>query len=257
MGTILWALCKKELLEQWRTYRLLIALVVFLILGISGPIITSLTPDLLSNLGQGITIILPPQTARDALNSSLKNLLQLAPLALILLAMGSVADERSRGTAVTVLTKPVPRPLFVLAKFCAYELTLILSLALSAVGTYYYTAQLFSPLPPGAFVVLNLALLLLLSISLAFTLVASTCFRNAIAAGGLAFVGTIVLLLLPSLTTAPTQVLPSALFSADRLTHLLAGTATASEVLQPLLGGTALVVALTVLACLIFQRQEL
>ncbi|HEY1353561.1 MAG TPA: hypothetical protein VGF67_28460, partial [Ktedonobacteraceae bacterium] len=72
MGKIFWALGKKELLEQWRTYRVLIALVVFALLGISGPIITSLTPDLVSNLGQGIKIILPPLTAGDALNSSLK-----------------------------------------------------------------------------------------------------------------------------------------------------------------------------------------
>jgi ABC-2 type transport system permease protein len=257
MGRIFWALCKKELLEQWRTYRLLIAVVVFLILGMSGPIITSLTPDLVSNLGQGITIIVPPQTARDALNASLKNMLQLAPLVFILLAMGCVADERSRGTAVTVLTRPVPRPLFVLAKLCAYELTLLLSVALSAAGTYYYTALLFSALPLAAFGLLQLALWLLLSISLAFTILASTCFRNAIAAGGLAFLGTLALLLLPAFNSAITQALPSALFSADRLGRLLAGSAAPSDLLQPLLNGIGLVALLTAIACLIFQKQEL
>jgi ABC-2 type transport system permease protein len=257
MGKIFWALYKKELLEQWRTYRVLIALVVFAILGISGPLITSLTPDLVSNLGQGIKIILPPLTARDALNSSLKNMLQLAPLAFILLAMGCVADERSRGTAVTVLTRPVPRSLFVLAKFCAYELTLVLSVTLAAVGTYYYTAWLFRPLPAGAFVLLQLALLVLLSISLALTVLASASFRNAIAAGGLAFIGTLALLLLPSFNSTLAQILPSALFSADRVARLLTANAAPLDILQPLLGGTGLVVLLTALACLILQRQEL
>jgi ABC-2 type transport system permease protein len=257
MGKIFWALLKKELLEQWRTYRLLIAVVVFLILGISSPIITKLTPDLLSNLGQGITIILPPQTAKDALNSYLKNMLQLAPLAFILLAMGCVADERSRGTAVTILTKPVPRAMFVLAKFCAYELTLILSVVLSAASTYYYTSLLFSALPLGAFCILNLGLLLLLSISLAFTTLASTCFRNAVAAGGLAFVGTIALLLLPNVSSAITQALPSVLFNAERVSQLLAGSMALPDILKPLLSGIALVAVLAALACFIFQRQEL
>lgn len=257
MGNIFWALCKKELLEQWRTYRILIALAVFLLLGISGPIITSLTPDLLSNLGQGITIILPPQTAIDALNSSLKNMLQLAPLAFILLASGCVADERSRGTAAIILTRPVPRPLFVLAKFCAYELTLVLSVALAAAGSYYYTAQFFSALPPGAFALLQLALLLLLSISLAGTVLASACLRNAIAAGGLALIGTLVLLLLPNVNTGFTQFLPSALLRADHLARLLAGSAAPIDILKPLLGGIGLTAALTAGACLLFQRQEL
>ena len=144
-------LCKKELYEQYRTYRLLIAVVIFLLMGISSPVITKLTPDMLKSLGGGIQIVLPPQTATDALNSYIKNMTQLPPLALILLAMGCIADERSRGTAITVLTKPVPRSAFVLAKFIAYEVTLLLSLLLAATGAYFYTAQLFEALPLGGF----------------------------------------------------------------------------------------------------------
>ncbi|HEY1348880.1 MAG TPA: hypothetical protein VGF67_04565, partial [Ktedonobacteraceae bacterium] len=166
-------------------------------------------------------------------------------------------DERSRGTAVTILTRPVPRPLFVLAKFCAYELTLLLSVMLAAIGTYYYTAWLFRPLPVGAFVLLHLALLLLLSITLALTVVASACFRNAIAAGGLAFIGTLALLLLPGFNSALARFLPSALLSADRVARLLAANAAPLDILQPLLGGIGLVVLLTMLACLLFERQEL
>lgn len=257
MGKVFLALCKKELLEQWRTYRLLIAVVVFLILGITGPIVTKLTPTLLSNLGPGIKITLPPLTAADALQSYLKNMLQLAPLVFILLAMGCIADERGRGTAVTVLTKPVPRALFVLAKCCVYELTLALSLLLSAAATYYYTGQLFSALPFGAFCIVNLALFLLISVSLAMTILASACFRNAIAAGGLAFVCTIALLTLPGLNATITQALPSALFDARRVGQLLAGTAALGDTLNPLLVGAGLVALFTALACLALRSQEL
>ena len=257
MEKIFWALFKKELREQFHTYRLLIAVIVFVILGISGPIITSLTPALVSNLGQGIKITLPPQSAADALNSYLKNMLQLAPIVFILLAMGCVAEERSRGTAVTVLTKPVPRSIFVLAKFCAYELTLLLSIILAAVGAYFYTSQLFSTLPLGGFLVVNLALFILMSASLAFTVLASVFFRNAIAAGGLAFVGYLALLLLPGLNATITQALPSVLFNADRVSQLLAGTAALTDTLKPLMIGAGLAFAFVALACIAFRAQEL
>jgi ABC-2 type transport system permease protein len=223
-----WPMLKKEFREQNRTYRLVISVIVFLSLGISAPIITWLTPDLLKNLGNGATIILPPQTATDALNTYLKNMVQLPALALILLAMGIIADERSRGTAVTILTKPVPRSIFVLAKFLAYEGTLIISLILAASGAYYYTSQLFSPLPVGSFVILNIALLAFLTLTLALTILCSALVRNSIAA-----------------------------FRPERVAQLVAGTASPSETLWPLLVGLGLAGLLVALTCLVYHYQEI
>jgi ABC-2 type transport system permease protein len=252
-----WPMLKKELREQYRTYRLFIAMIVFLLLGISAPIVTWLTPDLLKSLGNGVTIILPPQTATDALNAYLKNMVQLPALALILLAMGAIADERSRGTAVTILTKPVPRSIFVLAKFLAYELTLILSIVLAAAGAFYYTGQLFRPLPIGPFLTLNVALLAFLTLTLALTILSSTLVRSTIAAGGLAFLGFIVLVVLPDLNATIGQALPSALFRTGRVTQLLAGTASFVDTWQPVLIGFGLAILLIALACLIYRYQEI
>ena len=150
-----WPMLKKEFYEQYRTYRTLIAVIILLLLGLSAPIITKLTPELLKSLGGGITVILPPQTATDALNAYLKNMTQLPALILILLAMGCVADERTHGTAVTVLTKPVPRTVFVLAKFVSYAVLFLIATMLAAAGDYFYTYQFFSALPPGPFVLKN------------------------------------------------------------------------------------------------------
>ena len=184
-------------------------------------------------------------------------MLQLAPLVFILLVMGCVADERSRGTAITVLTKPVPRALFVLAKLCAYELTLALSLVLTAAGTYYYTSVLFSSLPLGAFCLINLALFLVLSIVLSFTVLTSTFFRNAIAAGGLAFLGYIALIALPNLNTTILQAFPTVLLNGKRVSQLIAGSAATLDTLKPLLIGTGLVALLALLACLTLRWQEI
>lgn len=250
-------LFKKELYEQYRTYRFFIALVIFLLLGISAPVTTKLTPELLKSLGGGIQITLPPQTATDALNSYLKNMTQLPPLVFILLAMGCIADERSRGTAVTVLTKPVPRSVFVLAKFLAYELTLLASLLVAAAGAYFYTNQLFEGLPLGAFLLLNLGLFIFLTLSLAFTVFASTLFRSSIAAGGLAFGGFLALALFPTLNSTIAQALPSVLFRAERVAQLLAGTAPLGDILKPIVIGLGLALGLIMLACIVFQHQEI
>jgi ABC-2 type transport system permease protein len=254
---VFWSLFKKELREQFHTYRLLIACVAFLVVGISAPLVTKLLPDLLGNAAGNIKIVIPLQTASDALNAYLKNMLQLATPAFILLAMGCIADERSYGTAVTILTKPVPRSIFVLAKFAAYELTLVLSTALAAVSCYYYTVQLFGSLPFGVFLVENAALVVLLSMVLALTVLASTLFRHAVAAGGLAFVGYIALLIVPNLNAALNQALPSALFDSSHVARLLSGTALLGDVLRPMFIGLAFVVGLVVLFCLVFQRQEI
>jgi len=252
-----WPMLKKELYEQYRTYRAFIAIVILLLLGVSAPIVTKLTPDLLQSLGNGITIVLPAQTANDALASYLKNMTQLPGLMLILLAMGCVAEERSRGTTITVLTKPVSRSVFVLAKFFAYAAVLLVSTALSAAAAYFYTTQLFSALPVTAFLLLNLALFIFFLLALAITILASVLLRNAVAAGGLAFAGFLALSILPGLNATTAQALPSILFGSERLPLLLAGTITPGEILWPLGAGLGLVVVLLLLTCLIFQYQEL
>jgi ABC-2 type transport system permease protein len=252
-----WPMFKKEFYEQYRTYRTLIAAIILLLLGLSAPIITKLTPELLKSLGGGITVVLPPQTAIDALNSYLKNMTQLPSLVIILLAMGCVADERNHGTAVTVLTKPVPRHVFVLAKFLSYAALLLAATVVAAAGDYFYTYQFFSALSAGGFVLLNLALLVFYLLSLALTLLASVLFRNAVAAGGLAFVGFLALSILPGLNAMIAQALPSALFSTQRVTQLLAGTASPGDILPPLISGFGLTLAFVIIACFVFQHQEI
>lgn len=247
---------KKECTEQLRTYRALIAVIILLLLGISAPITTKILPDLIQSASGGIRIIVPPQTATDALNAYIKNMTQLPALLLILLAMGSIADERSRGTAVTVLTKPVSRDTFVLAKFFAFTLTLLISIVLTAAGTYFYTDQLFSALPAGPFLLLNLALFIFFLLILALTLLASTFFRSSIAAGGLAFVGFLALAILPALNNVVAQALPTELFSSERLPQLLAGTTSPGDILWPLGFGAGLVVVTLLITCVVFQRQE-
>ena len=60
-------LLKKELKEQLRTYRLLIITVVFLLFGLSTPLLLKYMPKLLELAGEDIVINMPPPTALQAL----------------------------------------------------------------------------------------------------------------------------------------------------------------------------------------------
>lgn len=182
----------KELREQWRTYRFLAIAVVFVAFaGLLSPITAKLAPELLKSLtssaGQTISIQLPEPTAADAIAQFLKNLTQIGVIALILVAMGTVALERERGTAATVLSKPVSRLSFLLAKFAALTLTFAISLALAALACWYYTVVLFGSLDAGLFLRLSLLAALYLWVWLAVTFLCSALFKSQVAAGGLAF----------------------------------------------------------------------
>ena len=113
-------LLRKELLEAWRTRRLPVVAVLFLVVGIISPLTARYLNEILTvALGDQLPIALPDPTATMALEQLQKNLGQLGALAAIALAMGSVSGELDRGTAAMVLAQPVGRPAFLAAKLLA------------------------------------------------------------------------------------------------------------------------------------------
>ena len=87
-------LLRKELLEQWRTTRLPVVATVFLLVGLSSPLLARFTPEIIKAVGgDQFQIVLPTPTAADAYDQLAKNLGQFGALIAILLAMGSVATD--------------------------------------------------------------------------------------------------------------------------------------------------------------------
>lgn len=177
----------KDLSEQWRTRRLLIVAIIFLLLGLGSPLLAYYTPQLVERFGGDIQVTIPTPTAADAVEQLLKNLSQFGPFAAILLAMGAVARELERGTAAFILSKPVGRDAFLASKFLALALTLAAAVLVAAVGAYFYTAVLFSRLPLAGFVAACLLMLLLLLAYAAFTFLGSALLGSALPAAGLGF----------------------------------------------------------------------
>jgi ABC-2 type transport system permease protein len=247
-------LLRKELLEQWRTRRLLVVAVVFTTFGIGSAFLARYTPELVESLaGDQFQIVVPTPTVRDAVDQFLKNLAQAGILTAILLAMGSVANEKERGTAALILSKPASRAAYLAAKLIAIGATLAASLALASAGAYIYTALLFEAPPVGGWFAMTALLLLSLLVYTALTFLGSTLSRSAIAAAGLGIGGMIVL----AIVSALPNVGPYTPGGLTTPAQGLALGADAGPVIGPVLVNAGLLVALAVAAWLAFRRQEL
>ena len=177
----------KELLEQVRTLRLFIVLIVFALFGLISPLTAKYLPDILKAVGGAEIVLpsLPTPSVADAVDQFLKNLNQFGVLAAILLAMGTVATEKDRGTAALLMTKPVARPAFLLAKFVAIGLNLLLAVAVAGALAYYYTLVLFEAPPAGGWAAMCLLLWLSIYAYAALTLLGSTLAGSAAGGAGL------------------------------------------------------------------------
>jgi ABC-2 type transport system permease protein len=247
-------LVRKELLEQWRTMRLPLVSIVFVLIGLGSPLLARFTPEIIRAVaGDQLPIVLPRPTAADAIDQLAKNLNQFGALIAILLAMGSVASEKERGTAALLLAKPVGRAGFLLAKLVAIGATLGLATLLAVLAAWFYTLVLFAPLPPAGMAASAVLDWLLLMSWAAITFLGSTLSRSSVAAAGLGIAGLIVIGVLsafpPIAPWLPTGVVgPARAFALG-----ISGPA----LLPALVGSITVILGSVGLAWLSFRRQEL
>jgi len=247
-------LLRKELLEQWRTLRMPVVAVIFLLVGLSSPLLARFTPEILKAVaGDQIPIVLPPPTAADAVDQLAKNLGQFGGLIAVLLAMGSVATEKERGTAALLLSKPAGRGAFLLAKLVAIGLTLAVSVAVATAGSWFYTLVLFEALPVGGVAAAAILHWLMLMAWATITFLGSTVTRSSLAAAGLGIVAFIVVGIVGALPTVG-RFVPTGLGAPARA---LALGRSGPDAIGPTVATIALIGLVGLVAWLGFRRQEL
>jgi ABC-2 type transport system permease protein len=245
----------KELLEQWRTRRLLVVAVVFTAIGIGSPYLARYTPELIQALG-GVPfeIEFPTPTVADAVDQFLKNLGQAGILTAILLAMGSVATEKERGTAALLLSKPAGRGAYLAAKLAAISITLAASMAVASVFAYAYTSLLFEAPDPAGWAGMTALLLLALVAYAALTFLGSTLTRSAVAAAAIGIGGMIGLAIISALPNVAPYT-PAGI-SGGPAGALALGT-DPGPLIGPVLANLAIILGLAALSWAAFRRQEL
>ena len=245
----------KELREQWRTRRLLVIAVVFIALAIGSAFLARYTAELIETLGGlPFDVEVPPPTTADAVDQFLKNIGQAGILAAILLAMGSVATEKERGTAALILSKPASRGAFLASKLVAIGTTLGVALVAASVTGYGYTAMLFEAPSAAGWAGMTALLLVALVAYASLTFLGSTLTRSALAAAAIGIGGMIVLAVVSTLPTVASYT-PAGL-SGDPARALALGT-DAGQLIGPLVANLAIIGGLFALSWIAFRNQEL
>jgi ABC-2 type transport system permease protein len=249
-------LLRKELLEAWRTRRLPVVAVLFLVVGIISPLTARYMAEILDlALGDQMAIPLPAATAVSALEQLQKNMGQFGALAAIALAMGSVSGELDRGTAALVLAQPATRGAFLAAKLVAIGVVLAVGVLVATVVAWIYTAVLFEPLPVGGWLAMAVLSWLALMAWAAITFLASAATGSTTAAAGIGFVALIGVSLV-AIAPALDRLLPTGLTLPAIL--LAAGVeADLGRLTTAVLGTAVLVVGCTAGAVATFRRREL
>ena len=244
----------KEMRELTRTARLPVVLVVFALLGLVSPVMARYLREILEAVGgsqfQGL---IPDPVAADAVTQFTKNLGQLGVLMAVLIAMGSVAGEKERGTAAFLLTKPLDRAAFLGAKVASLGLLLATATALGGALCWAYTAILFEPLPLLGYVSSVAVLWLSLAVFAAITFVASVVAPSALVAGG---IGIVALMLAGFVSVAPdlAPYLPTGLWG---ISNEVAVGHTPDPMVGPIVLNIAIIVIAVAVAVWSFRRQEL
>jgi ABC-2 type transport system permease protein len=248
-------LLKKEILETRRTSRLLVTLVVFFVVGLISPILAKYTPLILRSIPDlpvGLANAIPEPTVRDAIAQYVKNISQFGILLVILFGMGSIAQEKERGTAAMLLTKPVRRSEVILAKWFAAILTMLCGLAAGAAACLLYTGILFQWLPIQEFLILNGLIAIFLGVYLTVSILASSLARSQSMAAAGAFGGLVILLVLSSIPRL-SNYLPGQLINWG--SELMFGGGKAAW--GALVISLGLIIAMLMLAVLRFEREEI
>jgi ABC-2 type transport system permease protein len=250
-------LTRKELLESWRTLRLPIVGGLFVLVGLTSPLLARFLPEIVKAAGgdQLTAIQIPTPVLADAIDQLWKNLAQFGAFAAIILSMGAVSGELDRGTAAFVLSKTASRGAFLAAKVVAIGAVLGISTILAVALGWIYTAILFEPPAPGGWVAFALLAWLGLCAWGAITFLGSAITGSTAAAAGIGFVALLGLSVVSAIPNV-SRLGPGGL--AGPAIDLAAGSPVdAGDLLVAVASTVILIVAALGLAAWSFRRREI
>ncbi|MHB1472142.1 MAG: ABC transporter permease [Dermatophilaceae bacterium] len=248
------AFAGKEAREILRTWRIWVLPSILLFFALTGPVLAKLTPQLVGALAgdQLKGLVLPTPTYHDAYTQWIKNLSQIGLFALIIIYASIISSERKSGTAVLVLTKPVSRTAFIIAKAAVHSAFLAVLVVAGTLVTWGLTAAVFGQAPGSALWSSALVWLVFGVLFITLMTLLSVLISSAAAAAG-AGLGAYALVSIAAIWKPLGTYSPAALATVP--SSLAAGEDVA--VLWPVLTSLLLAAVLVALAALAFRRSEL
>lgn len=244
----------KEFVEIARTWRLPVVGGVAFFFALTGPILALMTPQLIESMQSsqpGVVIQIPEPIWRDAYVQWVKNLSQIVAFVTIIAASGAVAGEVASGTAMLVLTKPVSRAAFVVAKALSLFALIAVTVLLGTAFTQVVTFAVFGEAPAAELWGPTLAWLVFAALLVSVSILLSTMVSTLAAAG--IGVGIFFAISLSALWGPAVRYTPAGLVGAP--SDLLMGGEPA--LVWPVATALATCIVLVALGAWTFSRREL
>lgn len=142
-------LFQKELQENLHNKRWIWVPLVMILLAIMDPLSYYYLPQIIDKVGgvpDGTVFDIPDIIPTEAIMMSIGQLKMFGVLIIILISMGTISGEKSRGITEIILVKPVGYHHYITAKWAHYVLLITLSLFISLLTSWYYINLLFGEL---------------------------------------------------------------------------------------------------------------
>lgn len=247
-----------EWLRLWRTYRLLILVVVFAFFGLLGPLTAAFLPEIVSLASQsedlGQAIELPEPVPPDGIAQYIGNISQLGLIVVAAVAALALAIDSRPGLAAFYRTRQPSAGSWVLPRWLASTLGAGLAWTVGLLAAVYETVLLIGPLPVGGMLVGWALWLLYLAFAVALVALAAGIVRATVAVTAVS-VGLLVAIALVGVIPQVGEWLPSHLVAAP--SALAAQETSASDYVRASLVTVAATAATLAGAIRLARRREL
>ena len=187
-------LYKKDLIELYRTKRILIIAAIFIIFAMASPLIAKIMPDLLISIG-GIEIELPPSTIADSYDQLGQNLSQFGALVIVGCFGSLIVNERRKGLYNNLLNNGVKKYNFITAKFLSQITVITIIYLIACLFFSLYNYIIFDAFLVKYSLIAFFALYIYLIFAIAITNFYSTLSKSGMVSFFLSF-GTIMLIMI-------------------------------------------------------------
>lgn len=179
------ALLLKEWRESWRSLKMVWIPLVFVLLGVSDPIMNYFMEDILKavgNMPEGFSMMMPELQPADLLQASTGQFQSIGLLVLIAAYIGTFSRERQNGTATLLYVRPISFTALFFSKWLVASFVAILSAIAGYAGSMYYTALLYGQVEWSKFFAMLGTYCMWLLLVMAITVAMSASFQTAVAA---------------------------------------------------------------------------
>lgn len=176
-------LAKKELMQMIREMKVIWLPLVFILLGVTQPLMNYYLPEILEMLGGGQGITIDPsmtiQSGGEVLASTLGSQYdQLGIMIIVISIMGIIQSDKASGMLAFILTRPVKVGAYIGGKIFSNYLLVAFSITVGYIISYIYTYFLFTEVPFTHVIIALLYYLIWALFIVSFTSMISTIFNS-------------------------------------------------------------------------------